>query len=184
MTVFSGVAALMCLLVGIQLFFLASQIGQAALVDASGSNQQFRLWQAEAHTGAIMSLGAGVLIFLFGLRQYTASGKSRKRRMWDDDPAALQNDLESLSVRIFEVDDEDRSVEVETFEDIAALSPPTHRAGIWEEPVDLESDSEPVGDPTDTIMQSIDEAVGPRTRPAQSRQSFMKRLRRLGRRRK
>ena len=186
MTVFSGVAALMCLLVGIQLFFLESQIGQAAAVDSTGSGQQFRLWQAEAHTGAIMSLGAGALIFLFGLRQLPSGAKVRNRRMWDDDSAVLQDDLESLSVRIFEVDDHDRSVEVESFEDVAGITESRPKIGAWEEPLDLESESGPVIDPTDTILQSIHEAAGPRSdhSPRESRNSFMKRLRRLGRRRK
>ena len=104
MTVFSGVAALMCLLVGLQLLFLESQLGHAAGSGSGDGDLQFRQWEALAHTGAIMSLGAGVLILLFGVRHHTATGQTRKNRLRDRNRVTSNADLESVSVRIFEVD--------------------------------------------------------------------------------
>ncbi len=161
MTVFSGVAALMCLLVGVQLLFLESQIGQAAQPGQMDPELQFDQWKMLAHTGAIMSLGAGVLIFLFGLRHFTTTGQVRKNRRRDEDPLMSTVDLESLSVRIFEVDEEDRSIEITLNENdrLDEKIQPLPRVPL--SPDDQESDPEPVGDATDSIVNSIREAAVP-----------------------
>ncbi len=161
MTVFSGVAALMCLLVGIQLLFLESQIGQAVHPGQVDPEMQFEQWRMLAHTGAIMSLGAGVLIFLFGLHHLTTTGQLGKNPQRDEDPVMSTVDLESVSVRIFEVDAEDRSIEITLGEDDRMddiIRPLPHNPLS---PDDLESDAEPVGDATNTIVSSIREAAAP-----------------------
>ncbi len=161
MTVFSGVAALMCLLVGLQLFFLESQIGQAANPGAGDPEIQFGQWKMLAHTGAIMSLGAGILIFLFGLRHLTSARQTVWNQRHDEDPAMSMVDLESVSVRIFEVDEEDRSIEITLTEDdrLVGKTPPVPHAPLSTE--DQETDLEPIGDPTDSILESIQEAAAP-----------------------
>ncbi|MCK9996081.1 MAG: hypothetical protein KAH56_07355 [Candidatus Krumholzibacteria bacterium] len=161
MTVFSGVAALMCLLVGIQLLFLESQIGQAVYPGQVDPEMQFEQWKMLAHTGAIMSFGAGVLIFLFGLRHLTTSSQVRKNRQHDIDPVISTVDLESVSVRIFEVDAEDRSIEITLNEDdrMDENIRPLPRAPL--SPDDQESNPEPMGDATDSIVDSIREAATP-----------------------
>ena len=161
MTVFSGVAALLCLLVGLQLLFLESQIGQSADTGHTGPGQQLLQWKAQAHTSAIMSLGAGVLIFLFGVRHHATTGPVKRNRRRDTDPVMSADDIESVSVRIFEVDTEDRSVEITPSVDAPRLvqsrprlpvSPPTSIPG---------PDTEPVGDQTDSIVSSIRAAAAP-----------------------
>gem|GEM_PF-4516102 len=158
MTVFSGVAALMCLLVGLQLLVLESRIGLAPAQLEAGSTVPFQQWKAEAHTGAVMALGAGVLIFLFGLRQRMivhAQGKGRNGSL----PADLSVDVrDSLSVRVFEVDAADRTVEISPeavdSEPVHPAPPPRYWAPLGE--------SEPgPDDPTDSILRSIAEATSP-----------------------
>jgi hypothetical protein len=161
MTVFSGVAALMCLLVGLQLLFLESQIGQAAGTGMVDGDLQFRQWEALAHTGAIMSLGAGVLILLFGVRHHTATGQTRKNRLRDKDRDTSTADLESLSVRVFEVDAQDRTVEITPGKAEPPMSEPVPRYCAPPPPGDQESDSELFGNTTDSIIQSIREASDP-----------------------
>jgi hypothetical protein len=161
MTIFSGVAALMCLLVGLQLLFLESQIGQAVVPGQVDPDLPFRQWKMLAHTGAIMSLGAGVLIFLFGLRNLTMAGQTVTKRRPYQDPVMSTLDLESVSVRIFEVDEEDRSIEITLTEDdrLADHSPRPAQAPFATENHDF--DLELVGDPTDSIMKSIHDAATP-----------------------
>ncbi len=165
MTVFSGIAALMCLLVGFQLLSLETQIGQAIDSGPTKMDQQFPLWKAQAHTGAIMSLGAAILVFLFGLRHHVTSGQARKKPPRDDDPAFSTVDLETVSVRVFEVDDEDYSVEITPSADdhqppesrplpSVPLPPGDHKLA-------LEPDQEHMTDPTDNIIQSIRDAGTP-----------------------
>ncbi len=165
MTVFSGVAALMCLLVGLQLLFLESQIGQAVDPGLTAPDQQFRQWKAMVHTSAIMSLGAGVLIFLFGLRHHATTGQVRKNRLRDTDPAMSTGDIESVSVRIFEIDTEDRSVEITPGADDRRGHQPQPRppvstptGGQCPDPM---PDQEPVDDQTDSIVRSIRAAAVP-----------------------
>jgi hypothetical protein len=161
MTVFSGIAALMCLLVGLQLLFLQSQIGQAVDPGLADPDQQFRQWKALAHTGAVMSLGAGVLIFLFGLHHLTTTGQARKNRLQKEDPVSSTADLESVSVRVFEVDAEDRSVEITPHTDDRPLHESRPRSPVSPPPVDQEPDQEPQADPTDSIVRSIRAAAVP-----------------------
>jgi hypothetical protein len=174
MTVFSGIAALMCLLVGFQLFFLESQIGQATGPGKVDSEHQYRQWAAQAHTGAIMSLGAGLLIFLLGLRHLTATSQGDQNPPPNAEPESLSSgDLESLSVRVFEVDASDRSVEITPGEED---SPVSEDQPIFSRPpsaddrstypdlqteLALEGDLEPPADPTETIVQSIRDAANP-----------------------
>lgn len=163
MTVFSGIAALMCLLVGLQLLSLESQIGRAAVPEASGADSPFSEWQAEVHTGAIMSLGAGVLVFLFGLRHLATTRSSARKRTSTADGDDTLLDLESLSVRIFEVDEEDRSFEITSGED-APFEPDNEQPQIlWHPLNDQEDDVQPdpvaAGDPAESILQSIQEAA-------------------------
>jgi hypothetical protein len=161
MTVFSGVAALMCLLVGLQLFFLESQIGQAVHPGPGDPELQFGQWKMLAHTGAIMSLGAGVLIFLFGLRHLTTAGQMARNPRPEEDPVMSTVDLESVSVRIFEVDEEDRSIEITLTEDdrLVENTPPIPHAPLSTE--DQETGLEPIGDPAESILESIHEAAAP-----------------------
>jgi hypothetical protein len=163
MTVFSGTAALMCLLVGLQLLSLESQIGRAAVPEASGADSPFSQWQAEVQTGAIMSLGAGVRVFLFGLRHLSTTRNSARKRKSTSDMEESALDLESLSVRIFEVDEEDRSFEI-TSGDEATFEPDNEQPSIlWHPLNDLENDVQPdpvsAGDPAESIVQSIQEAA-------------------------
>lgn len=159
MTVFSGIAALMCLLVGLQLIILKSQIGQAAESALTDGNQLYRQWEAQAYTGAIMSLGAGVLISLFGFRHHTTGGRSGKNRPRDGEFLSPAVDLDSVSVRVFDVDDQDRSVEItpgEAYDSHPELSP-TSPARLLPEDQDPDPglEFEPPADPTETILRSI-----------------------------
>ena len=184
-TVFSGVAALMCLLVGLQLLFLESQIGQAAGSGSADGDLQFRQWEALAHTGAIMSLGAGVLILLFGVRHHTANGQTRKNRLRDKDRVTSTADLESVSVRIFEVDAQDRTIEITPGKAEPRIIEPVPRYGASLPPGDQEADSEPIVNTTDSIVQSIREASVPDSTPPTAshlRKSFFDRLFRRQRR--
>jgi hypothetical protein len=181
MTVFSGMAALMCLLVGLQLFALEARIGQAAAGGLPGADFQFRQWQASVHMGAVMSLGAGALVFLFGLRHQRTAGMAGRRRLPPADPASQALDMESLSVRVFEVDDADRSVEIIAGDPVPASILPPPRPIVWH-PLDETEDAPPTLDPgravnpADSIVQSIREAAA-HGRPA-ARESFLDRLRR------
>lgn len=203
LTVFSGIAALMCLLVGFQLFYLESQIGQAAGSEPVVSEDNFRHWAAQAHTGAIMSIGAGFLIFLLGLRHLTATKQGAKNPPPDEGSATVSaENLDSLSVRVFEVDASDRSVEITPGQEDPATSEATshlsllrdtttHHGGTEPQPeLALEGDLEPPADPTDTIVQSIREASDRHQSGAFSIGtsrfhgfSFLSRLFRFGRRR-
>ncbi|MEN8005937.1 MAG: hypothetical protein ABFS42_02940 [Candidatus Krumholzibacteriota bacterium] len=167
MTVFSGVAALMCLLVGIQLLFLESRIGQAAANSAPAADVPLLLWKAEAHTGAIMSLGAGVLILLFGLRHHAIAGRAAKPRTSAGETAVSSADLESLSVRVFEVDATDRSVEISASPDEPRppAAPPARPTMSWAPLDEGESKSKPGTDPADSILRSIREATSPDSGP-------------------
>ena len=111
-TVFSGIAALKCLLVGLQLFFLETQTAQAVAPGATDAEYQFDQWRAQAHTGAIMSLGAGALILILGLRHLASTGQARNQRSPDEEPVLSQVDLDSVSVRVFEVDARDQTIEI------------------------------------------------------------------------
>ncbi len=188
-TVFSGVAALMCLLVGLQLLFLESQIGQAAGTGSADGDLQFRQWEALAHTGAIMSFGAGVLILLFGVRHHIATGPTRTNRLRDQDRVMPTADLESLSVRIFEVDAQDRTIEITPGEAKPRMLEPVQRYCAPLPCGAQEPDSEPIGNATDSIVQSINEASEidptPTTAPPAAphlRKSFFDRLFRRQRR--
>lgn len=188
-TVFSGVAALMCLLVGLQLLFLESQIGQAVGTGSTDGDLQFRHWEAQAHTGAIMSFGAGVLILLFGVRHHTATGQTRNNRLRDKDRVMSTADLESVSVRIFEVDSQDRTVEITPGKAEPRALEPVQRYYAPPPPGDQEPDSEPIGNATDSIVQSIHEAseIDPTRTPTPPaarhlRKSFFDRLFRRQRR--
>ena len=163
MTVFSGIAALMCLLVGLQLLSLESQIGRAAVPEASGADSPFSQWQAEVHTGAIMSLGAGVLVFLFGLRHLSTTRNSARKQTSTVDNDESPLDLESVSVRIFEVDEEDRSFEITSGEK-TTFEPDHEQPRIhWHPLNDLDNEVPPdpasAGDPAESIVQSIQEAA-------------------------
>lgn len=164
MTIFSCVAALMCLLVGIQLLVLESRIGQTAEQNSPDTDVPFMQWKAEAHTGAVMSLGAGVLIFLFGLRHHATTGRTAKHRTADGKDPDSSADLESLSVRVFEVDATDHSVEISTpAEDPWPPAPASARPTMSWTPLDEdEPESEPGTDPTESILQSIHEATSPK----------------------
>ena len=163
MTVFSGIASLMCLLVGLQLLSLESQIGQASAHGLAGSDLQFAQWRTQAHTGAIMSLGAGVLVFLFGIRHHSTAGKpGRKRLAQNTGPGSSTIDLESLSVRVFEVDAEDQTVEITSGDDTEPEASGNQPKIIWHPLVDQEADlakeAGPAADPADSIVRSIQEA--------------------------
>ena len=196
MTVFSGIAALMCLLVGLQLLSLESKIGQAIPNGLAGSDLQLTQWQTEVHTGAIMSLGAGVLVFLFGIRHHSTAGKPRRKRAPQAGAGSSTIDLESLSVRVFEIDAEDRSVEITSDDDddaAPAPAPGDEQAQIVWHPLDDQEDDpqapRPAGDSADSIVQSIQDAALPGAAGNQSPlpgghslQSFLSRiLRRRGR---
>ena len=166
MTVFSGMAALLCLLVGLQLFALETQIEQADAGEHPDSGLHLRQWKAQAHTGAVMSLGAGVLIFLFGLRHHATTGQAGKfsSLYGNSHPAAI--DPDSLSIRVFESDTADRYVEItdgakdiERAHSEQSIPPPTPSAPAGDS--SLETDLEPEADPTDSIVESIHEAVAP-----------------------
>ena len=160
MTVFSGMAALLCLLVGLQLFVLEAQIGQAAPNDHPDSRLQFRQWQALAHTGAVMSLGAGVLIFLFGLRQHSSTVKVEKNPSGIGDSRQRSIDPESLSIRVFESDTADRFVEISPEPDYTEQSQPQTPSTLPTGPTPQAApDVEPESDPTDSIVRSIREAL-------------------------
>jgi len=160
MTVFSGMAALLCLLVGLQLFVLEAEIGRAAPHDHPDSRLQFRQWQAQAHTGAVMSLGAGVLIFLFGLRQHSSTVKAKKNNPGNGDPRQRSIDPESLSIRVFESDTADRFVEISPEPDDTEQSKPQKPITLPTDPTPgTAPDVEPESDPTDSIVQSIREAL-------------------------
>jgi hypothetical protein len=162
MTVFSGIAALMCLLVGIQLFFLESQIGRTMVSDPGDRGYQYRQWKGHAHTGAIMSLGAGVLISLFGLRHHTTARRTGGQLTPDTNPGGSDIDLESVSVRVFDVDAHDRSIEITPRDDSCPPSetpPPLRLNPDSDDPEEDVPDPEPVGDPTDSIVRSIHAAA-------------------------
>jgi len=163
MTVFSGIASLMCLLVGLQLLSLESQIGQASAHGLAGSDLQFLQWRNQVHTGAIMSLGAGVLVFLFGIRHHSTAGKPGRERLGQNTgPGSSTIDLESLSVRVFEVDAEDQTVEITSGDDTEPEASGEQPKIIWhpldDQEADLEKEAGPVADPADSIVQSIQEA--------------------------
>lgn len=155
-TAFSGVAALMCLLAGVQLFILQSQIGQAADLLPAGSDGHFRLWSAEARSGAVMSLGAGVLILLFAIRHHLATRPGRGAgQVGTEDFRGT--DIESVSVRVFEVDDLNQTVEV-----TREPEPPADQPGKpWAEPHHLPDEEPQPFDPTETIVRSIHAASTP-----------------------
>jgi hypothetical protein len=180
LTVFSGIAALMCLLVGFQLFFLESQIGQAVETGATDPEYQFDQWRAQAHTGAIMSLGAGALILILGLRHLASTGQARKNRSPDEEPVLSQVDLDSVSVRVFEVDARDQTIEITPGADdprVPDSSQPSQVPQVadlqdsgteLDLDQDLDQDIESMADPADTIVRSIQAATvdtGRRSRP-------------------
>lgn len=160
MTVFSGVAALMCLLVGLQLLSLETRIDQAA----ESGNTQFKQWGDEVHTGAVMSFGAGALILLFGLRHQATRSRSASRRPSPPQGDDEATDLDSLSIRIFEVDAEDRTIEItdpeEEFGEIEFQPEPRIWAPLAEDGQDNAGPPADAGDPTDSILNSIMEASG------------------------
>lgn len=169
-TMFSGLAALLCLLSGLQLFSLESQIDQAGDKGSVNSGPQLRNWKAQAHHGAVMSLGAGVLIFLFGLRHHATTVQAGKRPAGGEDPYPSSIDPESLTIRVFESDEDDRYVEVSDESDNSGWSEPPPTAPVpspspRKPAVDLEYDVEPEADPTDTIVESIHKAVAPGDAP-------------------
>ncbi len=193
MTVFSGIASLMCLLVGLQLLTLESQIRQAVSQGSAGADIPFTRWQTEVHTGAIMALGAGVLILLFGIRHHYTARKSGGKRSPEDMSSAMGSaiELDSLSVRVFEVDQEDRSVEITSAADTVPEPDDKQPKIVWHPLEDSPHQvSRPVGDPADSIVQSIQDSVWPGSAPNQSPQagrhpgrSFLDRIiRRRGRR--
>ena len=191
MTVFSGIASLMCLLVGLQLLSLDSQIGQAIPNATAGADLQFTRWQTEVHTGAIMSLGAGVLILLFGIRHHYTAGKPGGKRSPQAGAPAI--DLESLSIRVFEVDQEDRSVEITSTDDTVPKPEGQQPKIVWHPLAGQEDEPHqappPVGDLADSIVQSIQDTAWPETAKNRSRhpgrpvrRSFLDRfIRRRGR---
>ena len=164
MTVFSGIAALMCLLVGLQLLFLEARMGQAADRAPAGADGHYRQWKDEVRTGAVMSFGAGVLVFLFGLRHTATRNRAGVPITGDQEPGDLDGDLESLSIRVFEVDQEDRTVEItgpETETGRREYSPPTIAwAPLTGEEPGQETEETQLGDPTDSILDSIQAATG------------------------
>jgi hypothetical protein len=169
MTVFSGVATLMCLLVGLQLFFLESQISQAAEQGIPAPEDQFRHWRAQAHTGGIMALGAGALIFLFGLRNLTSRARVIPDQPSDSEQQRSIVDIDSVSVRVFEVDAADRSVEITPGTETPGPKTSSPPAPVF--PVQVESTFDTTSleesvpgpesqvDPTDTIIQTIRDAA-------------------------
>jgi hypothetical protein len=187
MTVFSGMAALLCLLVGLQLLVLEKQIEQADARSYPGYVLQLRQWKDQAHTGAVMSLGAGVLILLFALRHNATTikaGKSSSR--WGDSPPATI-DPDTLSIRVFESDAADHYVEISS----EAGAPDRPGPGnsiprpIRPAPVadsSLETDLEPEADPADSIVEFINQTVAPENSgahpsgPNPPRPSFIGRL--------
>ena len=186
MTVFSGLAALLCLLVGLQLLALESHIGQVSDEGPANSGLQLRNWKAQAHNGAVMSLGAGVLIFLFGLRHHTTTVLAGKRPGGGEDPLSSSIDPQTLTIRVFESAEDDRYVEISDGSELEP-APPLPAISSRRSPVDLDNDVEPEADPTDTIVESIQQAVArgavpePGARPGRPRRSFIGRL--FGRRR-
>lgn len=162
MTVFSGIASLMCLLVGLQLLSLESQIGQASSLGVPGSDLQFMRWRTEVHTGAIMSFGAGILVFLFGLRHLSTSGNPGRGRSSETGTDSSTIDLESLSVRVFEVDAEDQTVEISSGGDTEPKASGEQPKIVWlpldDQETDLDKEAGPTADPADSIVRSIQEA--------------------------
>lgn len=168
-TVFSGIASLMCLLVGVQLLFLESQIGQAGNLSAADLDHQVVQWRAQAHMGAIMSLGAGALIFLLGLRSLATTGQARTILSPQEDDALSTVDPDSLTVRVFEVDARDQSIEITPEAEVLpgppsrpgateSRAPEHHESGPAFQP-EMDTDIESLIDPTDTIIQSIQDAT-------------------------
>jgi hypothetical protein len=164
MTVFSGVAALMCLLVGLQLLSLETRISQAAGQASGVQDTQFRQWEDEVHTGAVMSFGAGILILLFGLRHQTSRNKSGARRLFSQDTEDPAADLDSLSIRIFEVDAEDHTIEItapdEESGEFEYHSEPRQWAPLADDEQGPAKIARNPGDPAESILKSISEATG------------------------
>jgi hypothetical protein len=164
MTVFSGVAALMCVLVGLQLLFLEARIGRAADQAIADSDAHYRQWQGEVQTGAVMSFGAGILILLFGLRHQATRGRSANPRASRQENEDQPADLDTLSIRIFEVDEEDRSIEITSPDeepDEFDFDPgPRQWAPLAEDDPGTPPGPPGPGDSTDSILKSISEATG------------------------
>ena len=175
MTAFSGIAALMCLLVGLQLLTLETRIRREA--DQTGSLQvnHLRQWGNEVHTGAVMSFGAGLLILLFGVRHQATRRRDRTNpsggQAQDDNAEAT----DSWSVRIFEVEDDAAPVESTDGRDEFRAPAPAPEPAVWAPLAedDLGPELQNPSDPTDSILDSIHEATGtgparPSARPRKS----------------
>ena len=136
-----------------------------------------------------MSLGEGVLILLFGGGHPTTTGQTRNILMRDKDRVMSTADLDSVSVRIFEVDSQDRTVEITPGKAETPAIEPVQRYSAPPPPGGQEPDSEPIGNATDSIVQSIREACVPGSTPTTAppaaphlRKSFFDRLFRRQRR--
>jgi hypothetical protein len=180
MTAFSGIAALMCLLVGLQLLSLETRIRREA--DQSGSHpvNHLRQWENEVHTGAVMSFGAGLLILLFGVRHQATRRRERTSlsggRARNDDPEAP----DSWSVRIFEVEDDAAPVEITDGGDEIGEPSPAPEPAVWAPLAedDLDPGLENHTNPAESILDSIHEATGtgPDRPSARPRKSFWNRI--------
>jgi len=161
------VAAVVCLLVGVQLLLLGGEIGYL-LEQAPGSvDPASEAWRNLVRVSGWLSLLAGGLVLLL----VTAHRRGWRPPGPETRHAAGPGPDRDVLVRIFEIDDGGRSVEV-------AAGP----AGTPARARRASTPPQPLGSPEDSsrmILEQIDAVSGAPPRPAPRRPSWKAFLRRL-----
>jgi hypothetical protein len=160
----SGVAGLVCLLTGLQLWILGEEFGRILQQDPTAAASLLGQWQTQARMAAAMSIGAGALVFLLVARQinhHRWAGRPRDPQM--DQEADSSPEIDTISVRVFEVDTLNRAHEVgvEPHPRLGFAKPLRLRKA----PADLPSASEQ----SESIIRNIREIAGGRAEPAAKR---------------
>lgn len=114
------VAVVVCLLVGIQLLMLGSEIGTLIQADPASVDSSTRAWQALIRVSGLLTLMAAALILLLvtAHRQGWRSGRSDQGNGGDPE-------IEDISVRIFEVDPSRKTIEVPASDESRRIERPT-----------------------------------------------------------
>jgi hypothetical protein len=100
------VAAVVCLLVGIQLLLLGAEIGTWIQADPEAHDPATGAWQALVHVSGLLALVAAGLVLLLVVA-HRQGWHTRNARFADGG-----QDIEDVSVRIFEVDSLEQAFEV------------------------------------------------------------------------
>jgi hypothetical protein len=153
-TALSGVAGIVCLMTGLQLWFLGDEFGRILQQDPAAASGLLAQWQVQARMASAMSIGSGALVFLLVIR-HIATGKqlaSRTQAAGRPDTGDA-DEIESISVRIFEVDAHNRTSEIGA--EPHPLPPPKRPLRLKTVKTDLPS---PV-DQTESIIRNIHEVA-------------------------